>query len=208
MTGGARIGWMNATWPLARLSASPDNLTITVRMLGTYSFSPDQVLSVERYVMIPVFGWGIQVHHCVADYPRRIIFWCLGSPDTILRGIRDSGFQPSGSTSAVPKRSGIPVRWSAIIAVIVGWNALLLLDFACSKGIPSYPGPLACLALLLVFVLSIGTLTSPTLQRLILKPDRRVGEIRPLLRLLAFISGAMLVIFSILLASGAFYQHT
>jgi hypothetical protein len=48
---------------------------------------------------------------------------------------------------------------------------------------------------------------SPKLQRIILKPARSVGEIRPLLRLLAFISGILLIIFSILLACGAFNQR-
>ena len=55
-------------------------------------------------------------------------------------------------------------------------------------------------ALLFAFALSIGTLTSSRLQQLVLKPGRSVGEIRPFLRLLAFVSGFMLVIFSIVFA--------
>ena len=98
------------------------------------------------------------------------------------------------------------MRWSAIIAVIIGWNALFMLDFARPGHTPSSPGWFACVALLLVFAVSVGTLTSTTLQRLILKPDRNVGEIRSFLRLLAFVSGLLFVIFSILLASGAFNQ--
>lgn len=96
-TGGARLGWINATWPLAQLSATPDKLTISIRLLGTYSFAPDQVSAITRYVMVPVLGWGIRIHHCNADCPHHVIFWCLGSPDTLLRGIRDSGFLPIAS---------------------------------------------------------------------------------------------------------------
>src|SRR5687767_2880235 len=106
-TGGARVGWANATWPLARLWVTPDSLTISVRLLGTYSFTPEQVSAVERYTLIPVLGWGIQIRHCKADYPQQVIFWCLGTPEILLRGIRDAGFSPVASSSPVPQRRGL-----------------------------------------------------------------------------------------------------
>jgi len=205
ITGGARVGWTNATWPLAQLSATPDRLTIAIRLLGTYSFAPDQVSAVEKYVMIPVLGWGIRVHHCNPDCPQRIIFWCLGNPDTVLHGIRDSGFTPAASSFTLPQRRGLALRWSAIIIVVAIWNAFFFLDAGHSGRVPSHPGPLVLAPLLFIFALSVGTLISPKLQRLILKPDRNVGEIRPILGLLAFISGLMLVVFSILLT--LWYVH-
>jgi hypothetical protein len=203
-TGGARVGWTNATWPLAQLSATPDKLAISIRLLGTYSFAPDQVLAVERYVMIPVLGWGIRIHHCNAECPKRVIFWCLGSPNAVLEGIRNSGFLPAASSSASPERHGIAMRWSAIAIAVVIWNVLFLLGSGHTGGVPQHPGPFVLAPLLFAFALSVGTLMSPKLQRIILKPGRNVGEIRPFLRLLAFISGLLLVIFSILLAFGAF----
>ncbi|HZE57779.1 MAG TPA: hypothetical protein VE031_07980 [Chthoniobacterales bacterium] len=206
-TGGARIGWTNATWPLAQLSATPDALTISVLLLGTYSFAPDQVAAVERYTMIPVLGWGVQIRHCRVDYPQRFIFWCLGSPDTVLRGIHAAGFVPSAPSSAVIQPRGFAIRWSAIIICFAVWNTLFLLDFSRPSGMPPQPGLSALAALALAFAFSIGTLMSPRVQRLILKPDRSVNEIRPFLRLLAFISGIMLVIFSIVFASGGFNQR-
>jgi len=204
ITGGARVGWTNATWPLAKLSVSPDKLTISIGLLGSYSFAPDEVSSVERYALIPVLGWGVRVYHCKADCPQRVIFWCLGSPDTVLQGIRDSGFLPTASGSLLPQRHGIAMRWSAIIIAVVIWNALFFLGGGHSGRVPSRPGPFMLAPLLFAFVLSVGTLKSPQLQRIILKPGRNVGEIRPFLRLLAFISGFLLVVFSILLATGAF----
>ena len=203
---GAQIGWINASWPLAQISVSSDRLTITARLLGTYAFTPGQVSAVERYVMIPVLAWGIRVRHHVPDYPQRIIFWSLGSPEAVLGGIRGSGFIPAGLTSTTPVRRGIPVRWSAIIVAIVVWNALFMLPFAGHDRAASTPDWLVLVPLFAAFALSIGILTSPTLQRLILKPDRSVGEIRPFLRLLAFICGLLSVIFSILVATGAFNQ--
>jgi hypothetical protein len=204
ITGGARVGWTNATWPLAKLSVSPDKLTISIGLLGTYSFAPDEVSAVEKYVMIPVLGWGVRIYHCKADCPQRVIFWCLGSPDGVLQGIRDSGFLPTASSSSSSQRRGIAMRWSAIIIAIVVWNALFFLDGGRSGQVPSHPSPLILAPLIFAFALSIGTLKSSQLQHIILKPGRSVGEIKPFLRLLAFISGLLLVIFSIILACGAF----
>lgn len=154
--------------------------------------------------MVPVLGWGVRIRHCKADCPGRVIFWCLGSPDSVLQGIRDSGFCPAASLAAGPQYRGIPLRWSAIIIAIAVWNALFLLDGKAQH--PSRPGPSTLAPLFFAFALSVGVLKFPPLQRLILKPGRNVGEIRPLLRLLAFISGLLLIIFSILLACGAFNQ--
>lgn len=203
-TGGARIGWTNATWPLAQLSATPDQISISIGLLGRYDFAPDQVLAITRYVMIPVLGWGIQVHHCRVDYPQRVIFWCLGSPDAILRGIQESGFAAKALPSGIPERRGIAFRWSAIVAAVVIWNGLFILGFSHREGAPPSPGPFILLALLAVFSLSAGTLTSSRVQAIVLKRDRHIGEIRPFMRLLAFISGFMLVVFSIILACGGF----
>jgi hypothetical protein len=203
-TGGARVGWTNASWPLAKLSVGPDKLTLSIALLGTYSFTPNEVSAIERYTLIPLLGWGVRICHCRVDCPQRVIFWCLGSPDSVLRGIRDSGFLPAAASSALPRRSGIAIRWSAIIIAILVWNALGFLAGGRFGSVRSHPGPLILLPLAFVFVFSFGTLKSALLQRIILKPGRDVGEIRPFLRLLAVISGFLLVGFAISLAFGAF----
>ena len=80
-TGGARVGWTNATYPLARLSVTTDQLSISIQLLGTYTFAPDQVATVEKYVMIPVITSGVRIHHCNVDCPERFIF-CAGAIQT------------------------------------------------------------------------------------------------------------------------------
>jgi hypothetical protein len=206
--GGARIGWMNATHPFAQLSATKDALVISVRLLGTYSFTPEQVSAVERYTMIPVLGWGIRIRHCRSDYPERVIFWCLGNPDRLICGIRDAGFMATAPSSAVPHRRGMPIRWSAILVALAVWNGLILLDISRSTGPIPIPGPFCVLAVLLAFLLSIGTLTSSKLQHRILKPGRSINEIGAFLRLLAFISGIMLMIIFISSIFSTISRHT
>jgi hypothetical protein len=205
-TGGARVGWMNASWPLAHLTATPERLAIWVFLSGTYEFAPSQVVAIERYVMIPVLGWGVRIVHCRADYPRQFVFWYLDSPESILQGIRDAGFLPVASAAEFPPRRGFPLRWSAILGAIVVWNGLFTIDYLRSHGDALQPGPFILLALFFAFALSVATLKSPKIQRCVLKPGRDIGEIRAVVGLLAFISGIMLVVLSLILASGGFHR--
>ena len=48
-TGGARIGWISVSWPLAELSVTPRSLVIRAWLLGTYTFTPEQIVQIERY---------------------------------------------------------------------------------------------------------------------------------------------------------------
>jgi hypothetical protein len=86
-TGGARIGWLNASWPFAQISADQGNLIISV-LWRTYAFTLKQVLFIERYSGLT--SEGIRIRHNVAEYPEKIIFW--GNPDKLLNGIWSSGF--------------------------------------------------------------------------------------------------------------------
>jgi len=199
---------VNATHPFAQLSATKDALVISVRLLGTYSFRPEQVSAVERYTMIPVLGWGIRIRHCRPDYPQRVIFWCLGNPNSLLCGIRDAGFIPTAPSFAIPRGRGIPIRWSAILVAIAVWNALILLDVSRSSGLIPQPGPFCLLALLLAFVLSVGALRSSKLQQWILKPGRSINEIGAFLRLSAFTSGIMLIIILVGSIFSTISRHT
>ena len=84
------------------------------------------------------------------------------------------------------------MRWSVLAGALVAWNALLIADWCRPDAAAAHPGLSVYGALLLLFVLSVGTLTSASIQKLVLKPNRNVGEVRPFLRLLAFISGLLL----------------
>jgi hypothetical protein len=88
--GGARIGWINFTWPFARLSVTQDKLTIRV-MFDAYTFAPTDVYAIERYK--GYLSEGIRICHNVASYPERIIFW--SNPEKALNCIWDAGFAVS-----------------------------------------------------------------------------------------------------------------
>jgi hypothetical protein len=94
MIGGARVGWFNATWPLARLKATKEAMTLDVFPTSHYIFEAGKVTSIERYVSFPVIGWGIKINHVIAQYPQRIIFWHLFGPQYVLRKISSTGFKP------------------------------------------------------------------------------------------------------------------
>jgi hypothetical protein len=104
VTGGARIGFVNYTWPLAKLVVTADRLTVSTTMfglfgMGTYSFSKPQILSIERYGWIPFIGEGVRITHSVADYPQKIVFWCR--PSSVLAGISAIGFSPAATSSEI-----------------------------------------------------------------------------------------------------------
>jgi len=189
--GGARIGWVNATWPFARLTARRDQLILNATVIGKYSFSPEQVVAVEKYTgMWP----GIRIHHSIATYPRKIVFWCCGRPESLIRKIQETGFVAKADPDSVPTGRGMPVRWQALVAIVALWNGLLMLDMRQSGGSAGRPGTFALVALLLLFLGSVGIWRSPLLQRAILKPGRSCGEIKAWLYLSALVSGLLSVL--------------
>ena len=124
-TGGARIGWMNASHPLAKLSADATKIEIKVRMLGTYTFAPEDIVSIERYSILPVIASGIRIEHANLKYPKHVIFWSSKSPEFLLDGITSSGFAPKAARDALENfrnRRGFALRWEAILALPLLWT--------------------------------------------------------------------------------------
>jgi hypothetical protein len=200
--GGARIGWFNATWPFAKLSVEGNVLVLKVRPFGTYTFTSQQVFSLERYGFIPVLAWGVRINHVVPGYPKKIVFWCFGNPGKLIQDIRKTGFTPSPESSAASvsagsvKRHGFPVRWQPILVLIVIWNLLLLKDMG-PEGLKAEPGILTFIALLMVFLISVGIRMSDTMQKIFLKEGREVKEIEVYLNFFIVLTGLMLSFFSV-----------
>ncbi len=197
ITGGARVGWINATWPLAKLIIQNNRIDLKAAFVGKYSFAKEQVISINKYTTIPIWGWGIQIVHNVSEYPKKIIFWSFSSPTSLIKKIEAAGFLPSADLSSIPPNIGVPVKWQAIVLIIALWNILIFTDMG---GIPQpgfKPGLFTFLALFLLFVGTISIRKSAWVQNFILKPGRSPNEIKAWLNLLSFISGFMLIIMSV-----------
>ncbi|CAN5189899.1 hypothetical protein BH10PSE17_BH10PSE17_18560 [soil metagenome] len=92
--GGARMGWVNASWPFAKLTVRTDRVRLA--SLRTFDFAPQDVVGFERYGWVPVIATGVRIRHNRLDYPDRIVFWTLGRPQTVFEAIDEAGFVPSG----------------------------------------------------------------------------------------------------------------
>ena len=202
--GGARIGWANATWPFARLKAERSGLSLKVFLFGSYQFSPENVVSLEKYGLIPFLGQGIKITHSVHEYPTKIVFWCLGRPNRLISRIKETGFTESGRMPVESTRSGFPVRWQAVLLMVVLWNVLFLIDdyYGGKGGGSGDIGSDALLALLLFTAIPIGIKYYRPLQKIFLKEGRSPKEIGVWLNFMPTLSGIMFVFFLIHYLSG------
>ena len=208
VNGGARIGLVNYTWPLAKLMATADRLTLSTTMfglfgMGTYSFSREHVLSIERYGWIPFIGEGIRINHSVADYPEKIVFWC--KPTSVLAGLAGIGFSSVHDSSEIPSRQsprGFPLRWTPLIILVVMWNLLIGFEMVAHSAQTPLPGPLSLTALWILFGVSIAAIRFSYVPAILLKPGRSFDEVKPIFLLVATVSGIMAIVFGIIFALG------
>ena len=192
-TGGARIGWFRAWFPFARLTVSGEAVELRAFLLGTYLFKSESVRDITRYGSIPFFSSGIQIHHSVATYPERIIFWCLGNPDKLLERIRMTGFRPAAPESGKPSRSRWAVRWQIALVAVLAWFGFFLLD---REYFPwrFAPGFFGMLAVALTIIAAAAIIPVEAFQNVVLKPGRDVGEIRHWAKFIIFLCGFLLAV--------------
>jgi hypothetical protein len=191
--GGARLGWVQATWPFARLSISSGRLTISLAFAGQYSFSPSEVAGLER---CGIASNGVRVVHKRSDYPKPVIFWCGGRVPRVLEAASRAGFHAPVPPSA-PLR-GLPFRGRAIAEVVAAWSILGLLD----RGLhplsnPAPPGPLMIAAFGILPGMAFAMQLSEAAQAWALKPGRSVSEVAALLRLLQLVGGFLVAVIAL-----------
>lgn len=103
---GARVGWTRASWPLASLTVSKTGLRLSA--LGTYVFTPSEVVGLER-VGIPFVLSGVRIVHSRADYPENIVVWYLGSADRLIARIGEAGFHGTAPVTSAAGAKGLPL---------------------------------------------------------------------------------------------------
>lgn len=211
LTGGARIGMSNASFPLADLYVDKNILKINASIVGNLVFHPNDVISIEAYSSIPIIGNGIKIHHRIEKYSSEVIFWTFKNPAAVINEIRKTGFLDNiqAEISAADleiimrqNQGGFPIKKSAAIFYVVLWNALFLSDiipFFLQDKQERFPiGRSIQLALAIVFVSAVLTLISAKFRSLILKEGRELDDIKKFIYLLLFVSGMLFLQFSIM----------
>jgi hypothetical protein len=206
LTGGARIGMANATFPFATLHVNTSSLVLNASILGNFTFHPSDITSIEPYVLIPIIGQGLKINHNVSAYNKNVIFWTFKSPSAVIRQIRDTGFfDDNKETSASLKQSdlkskpisGFPFKRPFIIGFFIIWNLLFLVDiisfishqnehFCVGYGIKT--------ALALLSLSAFLSLMSAGFRHFILKEGHDFNSIKSLMIFIGLASLILLVI--------------
>lgn len=210
LTGGARIGMANATWPFATLKVNRNQLELNASIVGNLVFQPSNINSIKPYTQIPLIGQGIKINHNVDSYNEKVIFWTFKNPESVIDQIRQTGFlsnQQELTTNSIveiqkrQKGGGFPMKKPIAISAIVIWNLLFLIDFipfyqGKSEGLPIGNGVLTALGLL--FLSALLSLISSDFRTMILKDGRTLEDIKKFSIFIMIISGFMLLTFGIL----------
>lgn len=87
------------------------------------------------------------------------------------------------------KHNGWPFRWSTLIVIIVLWNGLFLCDYILFPKYYYIQNLCMFIALVLLFIGSIAIRKSELLQKIVLKPNRKLAEIKYALNSATIASG-------------------
>ncbi len=205
ITGGARVGMANATFPFATLKVNKDRLELNASIVGNLTFQPADIISIKPYTMIPILGQGIKINHNVSTYKTQVIFWTFKDPISVVRQIQETGFlnienqrDQKIDRAIIEKQAkgGFPIKRGFAIGAIIVWNLLFLTDIipfflGDRDGIPIGNGALTAIGLL--FLTALFSMISPDFRRLFLKERRELGDIKKFAIFVMIISGFMLL---------------
>ncbi|MDX6188399.1 hypothetical protein SGQ83_03480 [Flavobacterium sp. Fl-318] len=214
LTGGARIGKANASYPLANLYVDKDVLKINASIVGNLVFLPKDIISIEAYTSIPIIGNGIKIKHRVEKYNSEVIFWTFKNLETVLNEIKNTGFLENTNSELSEhdfeiierqNKGGFPIKKGAVLFFVVTWNFLFLYDivpFFLQEKPEGFPIGIGMnLAVGLVLISSILVLVSEKFRKLILKEDREINDIKGFIYLLIVVCGLLFIQFTIVNSS-------
>ncbi|WP_346986251.1 hypothetical protein [Chryseobacterium sp. POE27] len=207
LTGGARIGRANATYPFADLYVDENILKINASLVGSLIFQPQDIIMIKPYSSIPLIGQGIKILHRVDNYKQNVIFWTMKDPQFVISEIKQTGFLEKANFPLTEKdqeiirqqrQGGFPLKPFLPVVFILLWNGLLLYDFVPfflqkDSGRPFGFG--VCSALGLLFLMALMTLVSGGFRKLILKEGRDLEDIKKFAIFILLISGIMFAAF-------------
>lgn len=211
LTGGARIGMANASFPFADLYVDKEVLKINASIVGNLVFQPKDIISIEAYSSIPIIGNGIKIIHRIEKYNSNVIFWTFKNPNTVIDEIKKTGFLENTNSVISTEdlkilerqnQGGFPIKKPVAVFFIIAWNLLFLSDIIPfmlqdkKEGLPIGIG--VKLALGLVFISSVLALVSGKFRGLILKEGREFDDIKKFIYLTAFITGILFIQFTVM----------
>lgn len=210
LTGGARIGMANASYPFANLYVDKNVLKIDASIVGNLVFQPKDIIELKPHMAFPVIGNGIKVIHRIEKYNSEVIFWTLKDPKTVIREIEKTGFLENTNSNLTDddleilqrqNQGGFPIKKPVVIFFVVVWNLLFL-----SAIIPVFLHPEGKgfqfgiginVALGLVFITSVLMVISKGFSKLILKEGRDFNDIKKFIYFLIILTGMLFVSFTL-----------
>ncbi|GEN77563.1 hypothetical protein [Chryseobacterium hagamense] len=207
LTGGARIGRANATYPFANLYVDENMLKINASLVGNLIFQPQDIISIKPYASVPIIGKGIKILHRVENYSPHVVFWTMTDPETVIGEIEKTGFLEKTKFPLSEKdlhiiqqqrQGGFPLKpWVKVLFPIV-WNVLFLYDFIpffLGKNEGNTFGFGVCSALCLLFTTALLTLISEGFRKLILKEGKTLDDVKKSAVFIVLISGVLFAAF-------------
>ena len=205
LTGGARIGRGNATYPFAKLKVTANKLELNASIIGNLAFLPSDIISIEPYQQIPIIGKGIKITHNVSKYKEKVIFWTFKNPKEVINEIRKTGFLDNMNSSisandeeiiSKQKQGGFPIKKSFATGAVILWNLIFVISIFKYFQNPADEMMIENtmkIASGLLLGTALLTLFSKSFQQLILKEGRKLDDIKRFLYLIILVSSLLLL---------------
>ncbi len=207
LTGGARIGMVKASFPFVKLVVNKHKLELNASIIGKYTFSPKDIISIKIYKQFPIISQGIKITHRVENYNKNIIFFSFKSPKDVIYKIKNTGFlnniNPTISKedeAIIAKQYIFPLKKSFVAGAIALWNILVIIgaietiNGSSKENISIGYGFFIALGSILVG--SFFMLFSTSFQKIIIKEGTTIDSLKPTIRLAIFVSSIMLLMVS------------
>ncbi len=85
--GGARKGFVNVTWPFAKLKISKTHFELKAFMIGDFFVSGKDVFSITSYSGL--FSKGLHISYQQNGEKENIFFWTWQNPLTVIKEIQN-----------------------------------------------------------------------------------------------------------------------
>lgn len=194
LLGGARVGWLRVTWPLAVLRAREDGLEL-ISALGRRRFAPEEVVAIEPVTWFPLLSWGVSIEHLRSDAPEQITFWSIRPPAGVVRAIARAGFVAKGTAAKVDRSQDetLVVRPQLLgVAVLIAGLILAVDRLLIPIALPGQPSYATIAALALVLGASLLVRRRGRFRRFAMTTPDAPPRHRELLNLVTIISALML----------------